>query len=237
MFEKTACDQCGTALLPGARFCRQCGKPATGHAHGASVTEATTRTLNAPLPYEAPPQYGDVRLSPHAHGELSHAHDTTALEKEHRKTRKTKLPVILLLLLLPIVAFGMILAYRAATAPRRIVIMQREGGPQMPPPVPDMGAPQVDVPVPPLPPGISPQLVYPGAEMTTNLIQPDGGSQLHLRTKDAPARVADWYAARVDPIQTIKSPDGTTILQFAGGQVIIRPEGSGATIFIMHHAG
>jgi hypothetical protein len=242
MFAKTACDQCGTALAPEARFCRQCGKAATGHAHGASVTEATTRTLNAQLPYEAPPHYGDARLAPHAPNAPAHANATQALEQATCKPRKLTAPklalviIAALLLLLPFAGFAMTMVWRMMAGPRRIVVRQREMPAIAPPPAPDMRGPQAGAPAPPPPPGISPQLIYPGAETTANFIQGDGGSQLHLRTQDAAAKVADWYAARVNPVQTINSPGGITVMQFAGGQVIIRPEGPSTSIFIMHHA-
>lgn len=226
--------------MPGGKFCRHCGKPATGHMHGDSVTEATTRTLNPSAPYETPPQYGDVRLTPHAHGQVAHAAHTHALEREPHEGRKMSaskltLKIVAALLLLPLAAFVAVMVWRGMTRPSRIVVMQRDMPPSQP--MPDAHAPHAGIPMPPPPPGISSQLVYPNTETTANFIQPDGGSQLHLRTKDAPAKVADWYAARVKPVQTIQSPDGTIILQFTEGQVIIKPEGASTMILIMHYSG
>src|SRR2546423_7745452 len=39
-----ACTRCGTEIIPGTRFCRQCGQPAPD---AANVSEASTRILGA----------------------------------------------------------------------------------------------------------------------------------------------------------------------------------------------
>ena len=57
MSSELNCRNCGASLVPGTRFCRQCGHP-SANIDPASVTEGTTRILETPeRPVASEPAY------------------------------------------------------------------------------------------------------------------------------------------------------------------------------------
>ena len=81
------------------------------------------------------------------------------------------------------------------------------------------------------PSGISRPLFYPGAQTIVDT-KHEGGSTLHLRTRDSFEKVSEWYAANLKPEKTIRMSDAGVILKTGGTTITVVTEGDETNIVI-----
>lgn len=221
-------------LLPEARFCRQCGRPTPRLSQQGSVTEETTRLLDAQgpgLPPNFNAQPGEAAyLAPQPVRPLAGAPATTGLEKPGGRGGRV---FISLLVVAVLAIISVALAARWWSAPRVVVIQQPSV--EAPDP-PDVEAPEVPEPPNAPPPAADGSaatgsaLVYPGAKVLVNVNHTDGPSVLQLRTKDGLDKVVRWYVARLKPERFINMPGAPVFLHADDVKVHIRPEGDATMI-------
>ncbi|HVF87388.1 MAG TPA: zinc ribbon domain-containing protein [Pyrinomonadaceae bacterium] len=216
MISKTTCDDCGTLLVPGARFCRQCGKLVADPSNSSSVTEATTRVLDAPAAdstshtqYVNSAPTGPAYMAPGESSFVQPSTATTSLQTRRGRTVKFLLVgfalVLLFVTIISFVVVGMLWSRRPTPGPIA-------SAPEMPRPFPP---PNIGPPPPNGgPPGAAVssinEFIYPGAETVMNFGQGDGGAVLQLRTADPFDKVFAWYAEKFKPAQIVRPPGGST---------------------------
>lgn len=223
--QKSSCTNCGTELLPDARFCRRCGQPSNPLERG-SVTEVTTRRLETPGQPFMPGQgvTAQQALEQQSSGQTSAA----AMSAETRSlaptsTLKRLLPALLILciaLLLPTV-------YLLKKLRHPVIKI-------VPPTVEAPAVPQP--PKPPKPPatwttdstGIDPAFIYPGARTTMVISKAGEGNVVQLQTEDPLNKVADWYADKLKPTEIFRQPKNV-VLKAEDMSVIITPSGTGGS--------
>lgn len=232
------CETCGTVLIAGAKFCRQCGRLVVNPSVPA-VTEATTRTLRTPEVFSAsatnyiPTQpTGPAYVSP---GAAASPPASATSNLEQRKPQRSLWLGVLLTTVLLIAFIGALFA---------LGIIKVNGGRTItpPPPVGTIPEPPVvappDVPPPKLPVSNSNlrELIYPGAETMMDMSRTGGGGFLQLRSKDSFEKVLDWYIAKLKPTTTFKSSPTNAVLKSDKFAAIINSSGEG-TIIILKEMG
>jgi zinc-ribbon domain len=236
IMSNATCPNCGAALIAGAKFCRQCGR-LVGVANADGVTEATTRTLHAPTDYAAPPTdffpsqpTSPAYISP-KETPPPPAYDTKNLKAGGPKQSIWLMSAIASVLIVAGIALGIILFIRSFTSATR-----PSGAESKPPTVSVPG-----IPPPPQPPSvrtqtnsISHEFVYPGAEITMEMKNAEGGSILQLRTTDSYEKVLDWYVAKLKPQNTIISPGPSAVLKSDKLMAVINGAGGETHIMLKH---
>ena len=221
MISKTTCDDCGTLLAPGARFCRQCGKLLADPSNSSSVTEATTRVLDPSAAADSTSHTQYVNSGPTgpaymAPGESSFVQSsaTTSLQKRGRTGKFLLIGFALVVLFVSVISSVIIAGlwnrpdFRRRRQSRPVVSAPEV--PRRPPSLPDTGSPPLIAP----PPGAGAvtsnnELIYPGAETVLNI---NGGQVLQLRTGDSFEKVFAWYSAKLQPAQIIRPPGNATAI-------------------------
>lgn len=229
MISKTTCDNCGSPLIPGARFCRQCGKLLADSFEPSSVTEATTRVFDASADAAAPPFTQHVNARPTgpayvAPGEAQFI-QTPPAAGPPKKSRVGKILLIsfgVIALFIAVVSLAVVAAlWNRRPGPGPAVAVP--GRPPMPPPPnagppPDAGPPPPGAPVAPS----AGEFIYPGAATVMNFGQGDGGAVIQLRTEDSFDKVFNWYAERLKPAQIVRPPgDSTGVIRSEKAAAII----------------
>ncbi|HMF56291.1 MAG TPA: zinc-ribbon domain-containing protein [Pyrinomonadaceae bacterium] len=229
-----ACTRCGAEIIPGTRFCRQCGQPAPD---AGTVSEATTRILDAPERTAAPTDRvmplptGPAYLSP-ANAGAPQQQPSQGLAVPPKKKRGK----VWLVILLVIVLFGALCSAVVITAiktsraiARKVVIKQTTEVPQPPQTPAQPGLPQ--------PPAegttIDSSLVYPGAETVVDVDNGSEGHVIQLRTSDPLNKVTDWYISKLKPSQIVRVPGGiSNVLRTNKGAIVLTSSDEGTQIII-----
>lgn len=234
MQQTTICTACGAEIPPEARFCRRCGQASTRLKHG-SVTEGTTRILETPEQnkvfgqdfYE---QHGNLAQQTNpipAEGNQTVRNLTT----ETKKQNWSSLSIVLIAsLALVVIVLGFALWNRNAPPTPRTVVIRG-------------GNPPVNLPTPPPPPpppqviiqgsGIFHDFVYPGAQVTMEVSDPNEGNVLQLRTSDSMERVVNWYTEKLKPTQVVRANGSHVVLKASQLTAVINAEGS-QTMVLLH---
>jgi hypothetical protein len=230
--QKSSCANCGTELLPDARFCRRCGQPSNPPG-SASVTEVTTRRLETPGQPFMPGRYvaGRQSLEQQPGGQTRAALSAETQRLAPAPPLKKWWPgLVLLCLVILLPTFYLMRQWRQTTI--KIVRPQVQA-----PAVPK--SPQI----PPAPAqnrtastSIDPSLIYPGARTTMVFSKAGEGDMMQLETEDAIERVADWYKDTLKPTEMVRRPENV-IFKSGGTAVIITPnEGGGSNIMLKQGA-
>lgn len=225
------CETCGTALIAGAKFCRQCGKLVVNPSAPA-VTEATTRTLRTPVEFGVPPTNyiptqptGPAYMAP---GEMPSPPAYATSNLEQRKPQRNVWLIVLLTMVLlaaiggALIALGVIKINGGRTSVTPPIV-----APPAPPPPPGVPEPKT-----PTSNSIRRDFIYPGAETVMEMKRADGGNFLQLQTKDSYQKVLDWYVAKLKPEQIIKSPGPNAVLKSDQVMAILTPTGEGTNIML-----
>jgi hypothetical protein len=226
------CPNCGATLIAGAKFCRQCGRLVNTGAGTPSVTEATTRTLRTPAEYGAQPTdffapqpTSPAYLAPGATPQPP-AYTTSNLEPKGQQRKVWLLGLIAALCFLTLIAVGIIAFTRSntgvsqpptATVPQPPAI---SNPPSPPPPPPTTGTAAFS------------KYTYPGAETRMNMTQANGERFLQLHTKDSFEKVFEWYRARVNPENVIRTPGLNAVLKSKDLMVVINGAGEETNIIL-----
>ncbi|HEX8145534.1 MAG TPA: zinc ribbon domain-containing protein [Pyrinomonadaceae bacterium] len=228
------CTNCGAALIPGAKFCRQCGQPSLD---AASVSEATTRVFEAtaeragaaaPTETWSTQPTAPAYLAPAGASSLRDA-STKSLEPSAPKLQKSWLIVSFAVLFLAVVAafaIGMLVSRRSTTPTPPVVTRPGTDLPQ-PPPAPPPPGQQPPASGPSVP---NNELMYPGAQTLTDM-KSERENFLELRTSDQVEKVVEWYTAKLKPTQIMRR-QREAILRTGRTHVIISGRGEATDILI-----
>jgi zinc-ribbon domain len=237
MSSELNCRNCGASLVPGARFCRQCGHPSANFDPG-SVIEEKTRILETPErrvgaePAYVPPVAGPIGAANTGYVP-SRATETQGLSKKGGKLKwfiVGGLCVIVITMIAVLAAAALLLRHRPAvrtpTDPR-----PRAGAVEVPQP-----------PVPPPPPAIAEgeavdagalsEYVYPGAKVNMRVNKDDGSGVLNMNTTDPPDKVKDWYKSKFNTKTSMDFPKGMAILEGDSIKAVITPAEDGTNILL-----
>lgn len=226
-------------MVLSAKFCRQCGNL-------LDPSEMTTRSLDAPLaeppPFDHPTRPANQGITSPTYmppAMMSPQPPAPIIGNAPPSNNNTVLLIILALGLCMLIALGVV----AFVAFGRF---SKHTAPPPPPPIPGtiQKAPPPPEgpgiiphpPQPPPPPGsvrgtLSPTLIYPGAEVVTEIAGTDGGVT-QLRTDDSFDKVVDWYVEKIKPKNHVNMP-GSVILDGDGVGVLISSTGDGTSIQVM----
>jgi hypothetical protein len=232
--QKLSCANCGTELMPDARFCRRCGQPSNTLGR-ASVTEVTTRRLDATgqpfMPGQGAAGRQSLEQQPGAQTLMALSAETQRLAPA--SPLKRWWPGLLLLcmvILLP--TFYLLRQWRQPTI--KIVRPAAPAAPAVPQPPKLPQAPAKDTTTST---SIDPGFIYPGARTTMVISKAGEGDRVQLETEDAADKVADWYMERLKPTQIIRSPENAVLRTDRMAVIITRKEGGGSLITLKQTAG
>lgn len=220
-------------MVLSAKFCRQCGNL-------LDPSEMTTRSLDAPT---EPPSY-DHQTRPANAGITAPTYTPMMMQPQPPapiygsappSNNKTVLIVILSLVMVGLIGVGVI----------AFIVFARFSGGHVPPPprppvVTEQRPPAVDPPRPPnLPPppphgsvksSLDSSLIYPGAEVITEVAS-DKGGVTQLQAKAAFDKVVDWYVEKIKPKNQVTIPGGM-ILNTEAINVLITSTGDTTSIMV-----
>lgn len=218
------CKNCGMEIMPGTRFCRQCGQPAPDTST-TSVTEGTTRVLHSFADDETPTRhfYSTPAGGPPVQVDASAQARSLAAEAPAPK-RKSKFKIIsvvsVLLVMMIVIPLGVV-ALRWNSAGRTV----RSGAPSIGiPPVP--AAPNI-----PGVPTIGDDLRYPGATTIMD-IRKANRQVIQLSTSDSLDKVVNWYEAKINPKERVRIGGAQAVLKSDQYSVVINGNGSQTQILI-----
>lgn len=237
---KNNCDNCGTKLIPEAKFCRRCGQP-TPFAEGVSVTEAATRILDASIntngasssllhySQSIPNDYSPLAVASaptataqqNATTHLAHTPITQGLNAPTCKSNTAAWLIAFVAVLMLFASAPFALRYftqsRTSATTRRIII-------QPPPPsaVPDA----------PLPPSVDDKFVYPNSSVKQRIVGQGKASVLRLQSTDSFDNIVAWYEQQLRPKQKIILPGVNAILKADATSVIINGAGDHTEILV-----
>lgn len=220
-----------------ARFCRKCGQASTRFA-AESVTEGTTRILQTP---EANNIFGQEFYE--QHGSL--AQPTTPIPPQATQTARN-LPAepkrqnwlmfgALVFVGLALVAVALVFTLRGnstSTTPTSVVI-KRGGIPSVPEPPQPPTVPQAPIDGSN---AFSPDLIYPGAKVTMQVIGSPKGNVLQLKTSDSFEKVVEWYTGKLSPKNIVRPPgadNAVAVLNADALKAIITADGSNGTNILL----
>jgi hypothetical protein len=223
------CTNCGAELVRAARFCRRCGQPSLDFG-GGSITEAETKVFEADR--GAQTQYYDQRptgpsyMSPI---DMSPPPQTAATTTLAKPKKSVGVPILILaLILVGFISFMIFAAMRSGPGASRTPTVIVPPVPPVAdvPPIPAM--PKIpQPPQPPQPPGTAPapdtSLVYPGSTVNVEMTRGKEGRMRQLTTSDPFDKVVEWYTARMNTVDKIKSNDSepSAVLRGNGTTVVI----------------
>jgi len=219
-------------MLDEARFCRKCGQPSTRFKE-ESVTEGTTRILEAPehnkvFSQESNEQHGSLaqpttRMPPQAN-------ETSRNLMAEPKRQNWVLIGSLLFAGFALIATILFFALRGSSTPNPSVVIKR----QIPQPVQPPHPPSVPQGIDQGSSAISPDLFYPGAEVTMKVTDPNEGDVLQLRTSDSIDKVVNWYTEKLKPTRVVKGGGGNVVLNSDQMTAVIHDDGSGGVTILLH---
>ncbi len=198
------------------------------------MTEGTTRLLETP---ERPASSFDPNVYEQP-GSLaqpttripSQANETSRSLEVSRKSPQWMLIGSILVAVIALATLVIVLTNRASTttvSPPAVTRPELPTVPQPPqPPVPPRGSTQGTI--------INRAFVYPGAEITMEVISADEGNVLQLQTSDSFDKVVNWYTEKLKPTNVVRLKDPTSQVILAADELkaIIRANGSGTTIML-----
>src|SRR4051794_10135434 len=243
MTPEQSCKNCGAALLPDARFCRQCGAPVQASYQPGTVTESTTQLLDSPgsratdlfTPQTAggavatapPPPYTAPVQAPSI---------TQNLEKRSYARwfvgGGISLVVLLMLFVVAAVAVVKTVSRHNAKTPTTPTITRPPAPPQEPPAAPP--APPATEDTGEATDTTEASLTYPGSKVTMH-VNNDDGKVSQMITQDPAKKVADWYKAKLKTDPKVEV-GGMAIFESDEANVVITPTQNGTAILLKQPA-
>ena len=237
--QEAICNRCGASVVLSAKFCRQCGNL-------LDTSEMTTRSLDAPSaeppPYDHPtrPANAGITSPTYAPPAMMPPHPPPIIGNAPPANNRTALLVFLALGLTMLIGLGVVafvvlgkFSSRQLTPPPPPVTFEKAP----PPPGVPGGIPSVP-PAPPAPPppgsvksSLDPALIYPGAQVTMEVMGGAEGQVTQLQTSDSFDKVVDWYAGKLKPKSQVTIPGGR-ILESENFVALITSTGDGTNIML-----
>lgn len=217
----SACPECSSELLPGARFCRACGRP-------VQTSDPATDAATVALESSATPKQATVTSAAYLPPNLAGL-PTTPLEAPpviiSPPRRSRKLSIFLSIVLAMFVGLG-----AAGFVGYRIL---REKFRDFTSDVTVASGPEAEAEAAPLK-----DLRYPNSKIVSAILKGnEGGRLVTMETTDSITRVSEYYQAHIkSPNPTVISDD-SVLLGFPDGLVTITKSDGKTSIFVAVKAG
>ncbi len=229
--QTTKCTNCGADIDYAAKFCRRCGQ-------AIDPLEWTTRKLEQPSQFEEPSRLeaptrianswptSPTYLPPDAMP--PQAAVTSGMEPTGQKKIVIALATIVAVLVIALATLAILMFFRKPDETPYAIT---------PPPIPSVPpVPRVPPPGAPAPnsapPAISKDLMYPGAEVTMQVMGEENAKVVQLTTPDSFDQVVDWYTKHMKPKKQVRIPGGNAVLKGEGVAVMIMNGGDGTSILV-----